>query len=298
MAPVGWPNIDNDTCLLTLPVALRRSQYQAMAEPLQGSRRSCKTPQCHRHNNTQKYHHLHCPPCQRRQKLKSLLVNNTQECSKGQNWSCLCTFCLHNALGRRRDHSWQHPFPSFIVMSLYCLHCTPCQKRQKRKTLTDIIIHKCNSDHPKSCLQNFHPHNAQQRSAELGKPNGWECWAATDDGGVRIEGSGALQRVAISKSRLQKCHPHHRRQWSAELGISNKWECWAAADNGGVRIKGTRALRRVAILKSRLKNFHPHKRSSEAQNSVNPMGGNVGLPLAMVLSGLKVPRHCGGWQYC
>ena len=44
LAPVRQPNIDVVTCLLTLPVALRQSQYPVMAGPFQGSRRSCKTP--------------------------------------------------------------------------------------------------------------------------------------------------------------------------------------------------------------------------------------------------------------
>ncbi len=50
LAPIGWPNIDNITCLLSHPVALWGSQYQAMLGPLQGSRRSCKTLLCHDHN--------------------------------------------------------------------------------------------------------------------------------------------------------------------------------------------------------------------------------------------------------
>ncbi len=168
LATVGWPNIDDDTCLLTLPIALRSLQYQAMVGPLQGSRRSCKKPHCHRHNNTQEYLRLHCPPCRRSQKWKDLLVNNTQKCNKGQNWSCLRIFCLQNALEWSRDPSWWCPFLSFIVMSFHCLHRPPCQQCQRQKTLMEIIIHTCNSDHPKSCLQNFHPHNARQWSAELG----------------------------------------------------------------------------------------------------------------------------------
>ena len=101
LALVGWPNIDNVTCLLTLPITLWGSKYQAMAGPLRGSRRSYKTPHCHRHYNTQ-YHCLHCPHCRRCQKQKNLTVNDTQECKKGQNWSCLCTFCLHNTQRQSR----------------------------------------------------------------------------------------------------------------------------------------------------------------------------------------------------
>jgi hypothetical protein len=52
----------------------------------------------------------------------------------------------------------------------------------------------------KSCLHNFHPHDMQQWNTELGKSNGWECWADADDAGVKIKGAGALQRVAIWKS--------------------------------------------------------------------------------------------------
>jgi hypothetical protein len=44
LAPIWLPNIDDVTCLLTLPVALQRSQYQVMAVPFQGSQRSCKHP--------------------------------------------------------------------------------------------------------------------------------------------------------------------------------------------------------------------------------------------------------------
>ncbi len=140
------------------------------------------------------------------------MVNDTQECNKGLNWSCPRIFFLHNALGQSRDHSWWRPFPSFIVMSLHLLHCNPCQQCHKQKSLMDIIIHNCNSDLPKSRLKIFHPHNVRQWSTELGKSNGQECWAATDDGGVRIEGVGALQRVAILKSCLQNFHPHDARQ--------------------------------------------------------------------------------------
>jgi hypothetical protein len=241
LAPVGWPNIDNYTCLLTLHVALWRSQYQAITGPLQGIRRSCKAPDCHCHNSTQEYHRLHCPPCRQHQKWKNLLVNDTQECNKGQNWSCLHIFCLPDALGQSRDPSLPHPSPSSIVMSFHCLHCPAC-KHQKRKTLTDIIIHECNSDHLKSRLQNFYPHGVWQWSTELSKSNGQERWAAVDDGGVRIKGTRDLHRAAISKRHLKNLHPHDVQLWSAKLGKYNGRERWAAIVNGGVKIKGTRAL--------------------------------------------------------
>ena len=49
-ALVGWPNINNVTCLLTPPIALQGSQYQETDEPLQGGRRCWKIPHCHHHN--------------------------------------------------------------------------------------------------------------------------------------------------------------------------------------------------------------------------------------------------------
>jgi hypothetical protein len=91
LAPVGRPNINNVTCLLTLPIALWRSQYQVMAGPLQGSRRSSNTHHCHHHN--QVHHH--------------------------------------------------------------CLHCLPPQRCQKQKIFVEIIVHECNRNHPRSCLQIF-----------------------------------------------------------------------------------------------------------------------------------------------
>ncbi len=135
------------TCVLTLPVALRGSQYQAMDGQLRGSRRSCKTLHCHHHSQFQ-HHRLHCPPCRQCQKWKNLTVNDTQKCNKGQNWSCLHIFCLHNAQGQSREPSRRLPSSSSIIMSFHCLHHPHRQQCQKRKTLPEIIIHKCNRDHP------------------------------------------------------------------------------------------------------------------------------------------------------
>jgi hypothetical protein len=55
-------------------------------------------------------------------------------------------------------------------------------------------------------LQNYHPHNARQWRRELAKSNGQELWAAVVDGRVRIEGTGALQRLATSMSNARQNH--------------------------------------------------------------------------------------------
>ena len=73
LAPIGWPNIDNVTCLLTPSVALPGSQYQETDKPLQGGRRCWKIPHCHHHNQFTS-HHLYCPPRQRRRKRKTLAL--------------------------------------------------------------------------------------------------------------------------------------------------------------------------------------------------------------------------------
>ena len=44
LAPIGWPNIDNVTCLLTPSVALPGSQYQETDKPLQGGLDAVKYP--------------------------------------------------------------------------------------------------------------------------------------------------------------------------------------------------------------------------------------------------------------
>ena len=102
LVPIGCLNIDDVTWLLTLPVTLWGSRYQVMARPLQGSRRSCKTPHYHRHNYIQ-FHHLHCPPHWRCQKRMNLTGNNKQECNKGQNWSCVCIFAYTTHRGRAEN---------------------------------------------------------------------------------------------------------------------------------------------------------------------------------------------------
>ena len=58
LALVGWPNINDVTCLLTPSVALQWSQYQETDEPLQGGCRCWKIPHCHHHN--QFTHHCLC----------------------------------------------------------------------------------------------------------------------------------------------------------------------------------------------------------------------------------------------
>ena len=88
LAPLGWPNINIVTCLLTPLVALWRSQYQAMDVSLQGSRRSCKTPHCHHHY--QFHHHcLYCPPCRHCKKWKTLAEIIVHECNRVPPRSCV-----------------------------------------------------------------------------------------------------------------------------------------------------------------------------------------------------------------
>jgi hypothetical protein len=174
LAPVGWSNIKDINCLLTLPVALWGGQYQATAGPLQGIRRSCKTPHCHHHNNTQ-YRCLHCPPCQRCQKQKSLIVNyNTQECNNiiiGVVYKFLAYTMRRCGEQRTLMVAFLSKLSSVLSLSLL----PPLLMMQKMKTLKEIIIHKCNRYHPKSCLQIFHPHDAGHWIRELGKSNWQEC---------------------------------------------------------------------------------------------------------------------------
>jgi hypothetical protein len=73
LVPIGWPNIDNVTCLLTPSVALPGSQYQETDKPLQGGRRCWKIPHCHHHNHFTS-HRLYCPPRRRRRKRKTLAL--------------------------------------------------------------------------------------------------------------------------------------------------------------------------------------------------------------------------------
>ncbi len=92
---VGCPNIVAFTCLLTIPVALRRSQHQVMAGPLWGSRRSCKTPNCHHHY--QFHHHcLYCPPCRHRKTRKTLAEIMVHECNRVLPRSLLQIFNPHD----------------------------------------------------------------------------------------------------------------------------------------------------------------------------------------------------------
>jgi hypothetical protein len=44
LAPLGWSNINDVTCILTSSVALREIWYQVTDGPVQGSSRSWKTP--------------------------------------------------------------------------------------------------------------------------------------------------------------------------------------------------------------------------------------------------------------
>ena len=114
LVPIGCLNIDDVTWLLTLPVTLWGSRYQVMARPLQGSRRSCKTPHYHHYNYTQ-YHCLHCPPHQWCKKQMNLTVNNTQNWNKGQNWSC-ARICAYLACmgGAENPHGG---FPLWVPLS-------------------------------------------------------------------------------------------------------------------------------------------------------------------------------------
>ena len=73
LVPIGWPNIDNVTCLLTPSVALPGSQYQETDKPLQGGRRCWKIPHCHHHNHFTS-HRLYYPPRWGRRKRKTLAL--------------------------------------------------------------------------------------------------------------------------------------------------------------------------------------------------------------------------------
>ncbi len=195
LALVGWPNIDNVTCLLTLSVALQESQYQAMTGPLQGSRR-CKTHHCHRHNNTQ-FHCLHYSPCRRCQKWKNLMVNDTQECNKGQIGEVYIFFAYTMHWGRA-----ENPYGGF-----------PLQVWVSRPFTISIIP-----------LVN----NAKNR------------------------------------------RPLRRSSSANATGITQRVVC---------------------------KIFTHATRDSGAENLVDQMGRNVGLPLTMVGSGLRVPGNCNIWQH-
>ncbi len=56
----------------------------------------------------------------------------------------------------------------------------------------------------KNCLQHFHPHNALQWSAELGKSNGWEHWASADNAVVRIKVARVLRRVEVLMNKARR----------------------------------------------------------------------------------------------
>jgi hypothetical protein len=95
LPPVWHPLAVDVTCLLTLLVALWQRQYQVMARPLGGSRRSYKTPHCHHHYQFD-HHHLYCPPCQRRKKRKTLTEFIVRECNRVSSGSLLQIFHPHD----------------------------------------------------------------------------------------------------------------------------------------------------------------------------------------------------------
>jgi hypothetical protein len=101
--PVGWPNIDNVTCLLTPPMAQRGSQYQAIDD--------------------------HC---------------------------------------EEAEETAKHPIATTITNFIIIIFIFPLANDAKKwKILAEIIIHKCNRDHPKSRPHIFYPHNVRQWSGEL-----------------------------------------------------------------------------------------------------------------------------------
>ena len=223
LAPVGWPNIDDVTCLLTTPsIALRGSQYKEKDGPLQGGRRCWKIPHCHHHNEYTHYC-LYYPPCRQRQKRKTLALYFPMAKILSRLHENLLRCIIYRAVlpftqlqeiscrswmqGGRR--CWKIPHcHHHNQLQHHRLYCPPCQQHQKQKALAENIIHKCIMDHPKSCLHIFHPHNTWQwRSGELCQSNGRIHRATVDHGGVRIEGTGALW--CLTTSTMNKAMQNH-----------------------------------------------------------------------------------------
>jgi hypothetical protein len=110
LALARQPNIDDVTCLLTLPIALRQSQYQVMAGPFQGSRRSSKTP--HFHHHYQFYHHcLYCLPCQCRKKWNILTEIIVHKCNRIPPRSPVTVFHPHDVGQWSRELMGLEPQP-------------------------------------------------------------------------------------------------------------------------------------------------------------------------------------------
>ena len=134
-APVGWPNINNVTCLLTPSVALRGSQYQEMDKPLQGGRRRWKIPHCHHHNQFTP-HRLYCPPRRRRRKRKTLALYLPMAKFLSRSHENLLRYISYRAV---------LPFTQLQEVPLgstpspdaphYRLYCPPRRRRRKWKTL-------------------------------------------------------------------------------------------------------------------------------------------------------------------
>jgi hypothetical protein len=111
LAPIGWPNIDNVTCLLTPSVALPGSQYQETDKPLQGGRRCWKIPHCHHHNQFTS-HHLYCPPRRRRRKRKTLALYLPMAKFLSRSHENLLRYqlsCCASIHSTSRSAPWQHP---------------------------------------------------------------------------------------------------------------------------------------------------------------------------------------------
>jgi len=135
LSPIGWPNIDNVTCLLTPSVALPGSQYQETDKPLQGGRRRWKIPHRHHHNQFTS-HHLYCPPRRRRRKRKTLALYLQMAKFLSRSHENLLRYISYRAV---------LPFAQLQVVPLgntpspdtprYRLDCPSHRQHQKRKTL-------------------------------------------------------------------------------------------------------------------------------------------------------------------
>ncbi len=114
LAPIGQPNINNVTCRLTLPSALWRSQYQVMAGPFRGSRRSCKTPHCHHHYQFHHYciYFLPCGSCCK--KWKTLMEIIVHECNRIPPRTCVKFFNPHDVGQWSRELVGLEPQPRII----------------------------------------------------------------------------------------------------------------------------------------------------------------------------------------
>ena len=177
LAPVGWPNIDDVTCLLTPSVALWGSQCQDTDGPLQGGRRRWKIPHCHHHNQFT-HHRLYCPPCWRCQNQKTLalyfpmgkiLSRSHENLLRNISYRAVLRFTQLQEVSYRSwmqggHRCWKIPHCHHHIQSQqHCLYCyfPPHWRCQKQMTLMENIIHECIRDHPNSRLHILHPHNAR-----------------------------------------------------------------------------------------------------------------------------------------